>query len=48
VIRERPSAAKRNEAKLRREPPTLRFEAGFSGHLKTPEIKDFGHLAHIA
>jgi hypothetical protein len=38
----------RNEAKLRREPPTLRFEAGFGGFQETPEIKDFGHLARIA
>ena len=30
------------------EPPTLRFEAGFGGFQETPEIKDFGHLAHIA
>ena len=30
------------------EPPTLRFEAGFKGFQETPEIKGFGHLAHIA
>jgi hypothetical protein len=33
---------------IRSQLPPLRFEAGFDGFQETPEIKDFGDLAHIA